>query len=232
MHKFLTFSFDDGTVQDERLIALFDQYGLKGTFNLNSGRFGVCRRIVHEGIEVDHNVISESRVRTLYQGHEIAAHTVNHPNLVRQTPEVVIREVDEDCKALEALSGQKIFGMAYPGAGLYYTEEVAELIRKNTQIRYARGCKNHHSFVMPQNLMLWEPTCHQNDSELMALAEQFIQAEAGQEDLLFYVWGHSFEFDKFQSWTAFERFCEKIAGHKDIEYVTNGEVARYISGQS
>ena len=172
MHKFLTFSFDDGTVQDERLIALFDQYGLKGTFNLNSGRFGVCRRIVHEGIEVDHNVISESRVRTLYQGHEIAAHTVNHPNLVRQTPEVVIREVDEDCKALEALSGQKIFGMAYPGAGLYYTEEVAELIRKNTQIRYARGCKNHQSFVMPQNLMLWEPTCHQNDSELMALAEQ------------------------------------------------------------
>lgn len=35
--KWMTFSFDDGTVQDRRLVALLDQYGLKGTFNLNSG---------------------------------------------------------------------------------------------------------------------------------------------------------------------------------------------------
>ena len=46
MHKFLTFSFDDGTVEDRRLIALFDRYGLRGTFNLNSGKFGVRREIV------------------------------------------------------------------------------------------------------------------------------------------------------------------------------------------
>lgn len=230
MHKFLTFSFDDGTVEDRRLIALFDRYGLRGTFNLNSGKFGVRREIVHEGIPVHHYVIEQEEAKTLYQNHEVAAHTVHHPNLVKISREEVIHEVADDCRALEELTGQQILGMAYPGAGLYYTQEVADIIRENTQIRYARGCKNHHTFQLPENLMLWEPTCHQNDSQLLELGRAFVQADASEEDLLFYVWGHSFEFEKFKSWDLFERFCEMMAGKPDIEYVTNGEVARYLLG--
>ena len=230
MHKFLTFSFDDGTVEDRRLIALFDRYGLRGTFNLNSGKFGVRRETVHEGIPVHHYVIEQEEAKTLYQNHEVAAHTVHHPNLVKISREEVIHEVADDCRALEELTGQQILGMAYPGAGLYYTQEVADIIRENTQIRYARGCKNHHTFKLPENLMLWEPTCHQNDSQLLELGRAFVQADASEEDLLFYVWGHSFEFEKFKSWDLFERFCEMMAGKPDIEYVTNGEVARYLLG--
>ena len=35
--KALTFSYDDGEKQDVRLCELFNKYGMKGTFNLNSG---------------------------------------------------------------------------------------------------------------------------------------------------------------------------------------------------
>ena len=35
--KAVTFSFDDGVTQDIRLIEILNKYGLKGTFNLNSG---------------------------------------------------------------------------------------------------------------------------------------------------------------------------------------------------
>ena len=35
--KALTFSFDDGVVQDQKLIDIFNRNGLKGTFNLNTG---------------------------------------------------------------------------------------------------------------------------------------------------------------------------------------------------
>lgn len=232
MRKMVTFSFDDGTLEDRRLIELFDRYGVKGTFNLNSGKWGLHRHIVHEGIPVDHFVIEREEAATLYRNHEVAAHTVTHPNLVNllaRSEEAVIREVADDVKALEALTGQRILGMAYPGAGLYYTQEVADVIVANTPIRYARGCKNHHTFKLPENLMLWEPTCHQNDPRLLELADEFLQADAS-EDRLFYVWGHSFEFTKFQSWDYFETFLKKIAGHEadGVEYVTNGEVAEYI----
>lgn len=37
-NKALTFSFDDGNVDDIRLIKIMNKYGLKGTFNLNSGK--------------------------------------------------------------------------------------------------------------------------------------------------------------------------------------------------
>ncbi len=35
--KYLTFSYDDGVTQDIRLIELFNKYGMKATFNINSG---------------------------------------------------------------------------------------------------------------------------------------------------------------------------------------------------
>ena len=36
-HKVLTMSFDDGRVEDRRLVELFNRYGVRGTFNLNAG---------------------------------------------------------------------------------------------------------------------------------------------------------------------------------------------------
>ena len=35
--KALTFSYDDGTIHDRRLVEIFNQNGCKGTFHLNSG---------------------------------------------------------------------------------------------------------------------------------------------------------------------------------------------------
>ena len=38
--KAVTFSYDDGVNQDISLAEIFSSYGLKGTFNINSGYFG------------------------------------------------------------------------------------------------------------------------------------------------------------------------------------------------
>lgn len=35
--KALTMSYDDGVIDDERLVNIFNKYGIKGTFNINSG---------------------------------------------------------------------------------------------------------------------------------------------------------------------------------------------------
>ena len=36
-HKALTMSYDDGREEDRRLVKLFNQHGIKGTFNINAG---------------------------------------------------------------------------------------------------------------------------------------------------------------------------------------------------
>lgn len=38
--KYLVISSDDGTIQDERVISVFKKYGIKATFNINTGMLG------------------------------------------------------------------------------------------------------------------------------------------------------------------------------------------------
>ena len=108
--KAFTLSYDDGVIQDKRLIALFDQYGVKGTFNLNSGAFGQTDQYSH--LKVQHSKILKNEVAEIYQNHEIACHTVTHPDLAALPSSAILYEVITDRKNLEELSGRIVRGMA------------------------------------------------------------------------------------------------------------------------
>lgn len=79
--KAFTLSYDDGAAQDARLIKLMNKYGLKGTFNLNSGLLGQKSTLLCRGTMVEQNRFKRDRIRQIYQGHEIAAHSSHHPDL-------------------------------------------------------------------------------------------------------------------------------------------------------
>ena len=54
LKKFLTFSYDDGVTQDIRLIELFNKYGMKATFNINSELLGLDGELVRDGVRITH----------------------------------------------------------------------------------------------------------------------------------------------------------------------------------
>jgi len=226
-YKFLTLSFDDGVKQDERFIKMLDERGIKCTFNINSGLFGNVHNAPYEGGEVPHDEVEAKDVNRIYQDHEVAAHTLTHPLLSHLTEEEVIKEVGEDQKTLAELSGQEVFGLAYP-FGRCYTEETIRIILENTPIRYARNIASHHGFEMPDKFMEWRPSCHWREESCIKLAKDFIDLDA-KEDSLFYIWGHSYEFDMYNGWDEITELLDLIAGHDDIEYVTNGEIYKYIT---
>ena len=58
--KAITFSYDDGVTQDIRLIELFNKYGLKCTFNLNSDLLGKPGELLREGVHVRQSSDSET----------------------------------------------------------------------------------------------------------------------------------------------------------------------------
>ena len=39
-NKFFTLSYDDGITQDKRLVKIFNKYGIRATFNINSELLG------------------------------------------------------------------------------------------------------------------------------------------------------------------------------------------------
>ena len=76
--KALTFSYDDNTEQDRRLVCILRRCGLPATFNINTGSFGEKRWIEHYGFYCEYNRIEEKEVKSLYNGFEVASHTVDH----------------------------------------------------------------------------------------------------------------------------------------------------------
>ena len=133
--KAITFSYDDAVTQDQRLIHLFDQYGLKGTFNLNSGLLGQPGSLVREDVTVAHVKPRAQEIAKIYAGHEVAAHTLTHPFLPKRSDEEIIEQVENDRLALSDIVGYEVVGFAYPGGGVNFDARVADVIRKNTGVK-------------------------------------------------------------------------------------------------
>lgn len=224
--KYLTFSFDDGVLQDKRLVALLNKYRLKCTFNVNSSLFGLVGKLELDGKTVNHTKLLPSDVKDTYLGHEVAVHTLTHPNLTGENEQTIIYQVEEDRKKLEQMVGYQIHGMAYPCGGVNNDDRVAEIIKKHTEIVYARTITSSYSFSLPKNPYRLNPSVYIGETEKMfELAKQFISLKTDKPQI-FYIWGHAYEFDYMQQidWELFEEFCKLVSGKDDIIYGTNLEV--------
>lgn len=224
--KAFTMSYDDGVEQDVQLMKIMDQNGIKGTFNINSGLFA------KEGTKYEpehiHRRMTQSQAEQLYQGtvHEVAAHGLTHPYFTTLPMAQASYEILEDRRRLEQIFHHTIRGMAYPFGKL---DEEIEHVLKATGICYARTIDSTEAFDLPQNWLRWNPTCKHKCKRLMELAEQFIAATVSRQAQLFYLWGHSYEFEADQNWKVIEDFCEKIGNKEDIWYATNIEIYDYVT---
>lgn len=224
-NKAVTFSFDDGVVQDRRFVGILNKYGLKGTFNLNSAKLGYhsAGREVN-GRTVDYSKVEPYEIRELYRGHEIASHTLGHPDLTELTDYNVVRQVEEDRLLLSKLAGYEVVGFAYPYGA--YDERVINLIKRNTGIKYARGVGSPRplDFAL-SDLYAYQPTAYFANTEyLFRVAKELIECKADTPKLL-YVWGHTYELDEGKiEWDTFEEFCKLVSGRGDIFYGTNAEI--------
>ncbi len=220
--KILTFSYDDGITQDIRLAELFHKYGMKATFNVNSGLLGKEREITRNGVTFRHDKVKPEDVKHIYAGHEVAAHSLTHPHLTELADEEIIRQVEEDRLALSELCGYEVVGFAYPGGGVNYNSHVAEVIREHTGVHYARTTVASNNFEKQKNLFEFKPTVHHfpDWDKVFAMGEQFLSLPA-DADALFYVWGHGYELDIRKDWDRFEEFLQMMANKQDVHYLTN-----------
>ena len=218
-HKVLTLSYDDGKIPDRRLLSILNEHGIKGTFNLNSG-------LENNSFDQAYNErIPCSEYKELYKGHEVASHTVTHPTIARCPKEQMVLQVIEDRRALEKIMGYTVRGLAYPNGS--YDDNVVEAL-KACGIRYGRPVTSTHGFAMPEDFLRWNPTCHHADPELFELTDKFIDLHKTQYLYMFYLWGHSYEFERDDNWNIIEKFSKKIGNKSDIWYATNIEIVDYL----
>ncbi len=217
----VTFSYDDARIEDERLVPLFNKYGLKGTFHINTdgwqSRFDFLAR--------ENAVFVEpAKYKELYEGHEISCHLANHPFVYKPPKESLVNEVYLNKSYLEKLCGYPVRGMSYPFGS---STEEAESIFSACGMEYSRCVKNCSYFGLPTNYMQWEPTCHHD--EAMQYIEAFYQNESFPRLKLFYIWGHSYEINTEEKWAYMEELCSKLSHKEDTWYATNIEIIDYLN---
>ncbi len=223
--KVLTFSYDDGVVEDIRLIDLFNAHGLKGTFNINTGLYFPedAERSRYYG----RMKLSESQKLYIGSGQEVAVHALTHPFLEKLKMPDMLREILEDRKNIEEQYHTLARGMAYPYGT--YSEEVVEALKK-CGICYARTVVSTENFKFPTEWLTLHPTCHHNNPRLMEFAKHFVEDSSrhAMDNWLFYVWGHSYEFDNDDNWDVIEQFADYVSNRDDIWYATNIEIYDYV----
>jgi peptidoglycan/xylan/chitin deacetylase (PgdA/CDA1 family) len=226
--KALILSFDDGNVSDRHLVKLMNEYGLVGTFHLNSNKLGTK------------DYLTKDEIKKLYKGHEVSGHTSNHPSLTTLSKVDVIYEVLEDRKELERLTSYPVRGMSYPFGNT--NDFVIEAI-SGLGIEYARTVGDTYNFSMPVDMLKWQPTIHlfgktnyipndtANDSRELAqfyqLTTDFLKVNSLA---LFYVWGHSWEYEgPGNKWAEVEKFFKMVSQNPDIYYTTQIGLTDYMN---
>jgi peptidoglycan/xylan/chitin deacetylase (PgdA/CDA1 family) len=223
-HKALVLSYDDGLVHDRKMVAILNKYKIRGTFHLNSAKLGASADWLAEVYGEGSQYVKPEEIQSLYENHEVASHTANHPHLFNQPDSLIKAEVEMDIEVLEKLTGKPVKSLAYPFGD---SDKHIASILEQTAITNARTINNTYGFGIPENFLLWHPTCH--NTEAHKLVDTFKQT--ADSIAIFYIWGHSWEFDggqPYNSWEYLEELCEQLAGDTDVWYTTAGLLADYL----
>ena len=229
--KAVTLSYDDGVEQDEDLLNILNTYGLKATFNINSALMAP-EGTVYPPDQL-HRRLPESKIRRIYlkDGHEIALHSLHHKYMDQLSTGQILYELIEDRVRLERMTGQLDRGFAAP-----YGNISAELEKclELSGIVYGRGVSCSMSLELPNNLCNISPSCRHNSPGTDALVEHFCNESPLREfhnrnPWLFYMWGHSYEFERDNSWQRIKELAKQLGRRDDVWYATNLEVFTYIT---
>ena len=206
--KLFAFAIDDGTVFDEKVIDIFNRYGIKATFNLNSG---LQDYVWHkEWLEVRRIKLEEKK--GIYDGHEVASHSLTHPYLTSLSDEDIRREVEEDINNLKSVFHRDIKTFSFPFDG--YDERSIGIIKSLGITHIILPCIDD-SFRYPDDAYHIKATSWNIDDALCKV-QRFI--EDGEAELFVYL-SHSYDYEYGDSYAKLEELCRIVRGRQDIRII-------------
>ena len=205
--------WDDGNVDDIKLVEILKKHGAKATFNLNPGVWKSERRLAHKykGVYDVYNLTLDEMPQ-VFKGFCIGGHTMTHPNLTVIDPEWALTELVENKKYIEKHFGQKECGMAYPYGT--YNDKVKEMVREAGYL-YSRTVNNLDLKLNIDDPMALNTHCHFLHADFW---QKFEAVKAVDGD--FYFWGHTYELmGEDKRWRELDSLIGKLTDGPATEWV-------------
>lgn len=224
--KAFNVTYDDGVLQDVRLVALLNAYGIKGTFNLNSGLMEQEFEWIHPcGMTVKR--LSREAVQGLYDGHEVASHSLTHPYMSSLTKPEILREMGADKANLEQLFGAEVAGFALPLR--YYSEQIADCARESGFL-YSRMSEFTGDYCPWQDRYYWKCGFYHVEPGLRDYVAGFLATD--EELALCQIVGHSYDLDAEDLWNVTEEIFAAVSMREDVWLATHRQIVEYLLAMS
>ena len=205
--KIVSLSFDDGTIYDKRFIDFLNKYGLRATFNLNSGLKDFIW--YYEDKPIRRLNLEESK--EIYKGHEVASHSLTHPYFSSLDEKRQIREVEEDILNLEKIFSRKIEGFAFPF--IDQTEANIQVVKNNIDLKYIR-CSIFTEKILPKDRYHVGINALYDDKDIYEKLERYKSNILPNS--LFVIAGHSYEFEVKNDWEKIEKLLKYLKENDEL----------------
>lgn len=202
-------TWDDGQIQDRKLLGILKEAGFPGTFFLN-----------HHSVMT--NYISEIEAA----GHEVASHSWSHPAYWLSSPKRCRDESVSMRRFLENVVGHPVISFAYPyNVGTAWDEKGNYVERGVLEAGYlsARstlvGAMSLSSYT---NIASIPSDGHyrMGVEKFLAIYEEAKKREGG----VFYFWGHAWELDGANGWNQLDGILKALGGKSEAWYATQGQL--------
>lgn len=215
--------WDDGVINDIRLMELLRKYNAKATFNLNPGLLtedrGTPCWLPVEKAGQGHFGFSNGKVGlheivSLYGEFKVASHGWLHKNAAAVPEEEFLRDAIDAKKYLEDVFQRECPGFAWPYGGV----STESLLDKMTAagFKYGRTTREAENRLgQYTHPMMLNPTVHFQNQ---LFYEKFLEAKAVNG--VFYFWGHSYEMmDCDGLWNQLENKLAMFARDPEVEWI-------------
>ncbi|MBL8994442.1 MAG: polysaccharide deacetylase family protein [Spirochaetia bacterium] len=202
-------TWDDGPIQDRKLLGILKEAGFPGTFFLN-----------HHSVMT--NYISEIEAA----GHEVASHSWSHPAYWLASPKRCRDESVSMRRFLENIVGHPVISFAYPfNVGTAWDEKGNYVERGVLEAGYLSA---RSTLVGAMSLSRYTNIASvPSDGHYRTGAEKFLaiyEEAKKREGGVFYFWGHAWELDTQNGWNQLDGILKALGGRSEAWYATQGQL--------
>lgn len=203
--------WDDGLVDDFKIMEIVSKYNATTAFALSPSRYNTHRTF--NDPRGDYGTLVSKKELKNYSNFEVCNHTDNHPDFNKIGFKETEKEIIDGKNKLQEIFGREINGFCYPYGSV--TKESISVL-KNLNISYART-----TFSGSQtDRMQLKPDAKWNIKNLIQVIES--------KPKILILWGHSYEIKTAKDWESVKETYHILSNHENVKIITFEEMAIII----